>query len=344
MLDDINQINQRDPGRALEFATHPPQHLGYDFGLSGSVHFGTDIQNVVFAGMGGSALAAEIVRSSPKLLVPYIIRKDYKLPEFVNEHTLVICASFSGNTEETVEALHEAEERGAAIAVIAHGGQLAALAEAKNLPLAKIPDCPQPRTATFYMYRATCEFLVAARLVERSILDELAAVSEPLERAVRAWQPDVPTEHNLAKQLAEKMYNTTPIVYAGPLMTPAAYKWKIGANENAKNTAWWGVFPEMNHNEFIGWSSHPEHKPFSVVDLISSFEHPRIQKRFVLTDKLLAGKRPAAISVQAHGGSVLEHVLYLILLGDFATTYLALLNNVDPTPVDLVEEFKKELG
>ncbi len=344
MLDDIKLIAERDPGNALEFASQPPAHLAYDFNLANEVQFSGELQNIVFAGMGGSALPAEFLHTYPTLTVPYIVSKDYRVPDFVNEHTLVICASYSGNTEETLAALNDAESRGAAIAVIAHGGKLVELAREKHLPLAAIPACPQPRTAAFYMYRGALEFLVAARFVERGVLDEIAALTGPLEQAVLSWQPGIPTGHNLAKQLAEKMQDTTPIIYAGPLMYPAAYKWKIGANENAKNTAWCNFFPEMNHNEFIGWSSHPEQKPFSVVDLISSFEHPRIQKRFVISKKLLQGMRPTAIEVQAHGNSALEHMLYLILLGDFATTYLGILNNVDPTPVALVEELKKELG
>ena len=105
-----------------------------------------------------------------------------------------------------------------------------------------------------------------------------------------------------------------------------------------------GVLPEFNHNEFIGWSSHPVEKPFAVIDLISSFEHPRTQKRFEVTDRLLSGMRPKAITVTAQGESALEHLLYLVLFGDFVTLYLGILNGVDPSPVPLVEKFKVELG
>ena len=140
------------------------------------------------------------------------------------------------------------------------------------------------------------------------------------------------------------MVGKTAIVYAGPLMYPAAYKWKIDVNESSKNTAWCDYLPEFNHNEFIGWSGHPVEKPFAVLDLLSSFEHPRTRKRFEATDRLLSGMRPKAIPVEAVGDSALEQLLYLVLLGDFTTTYLAVLNGVNPTPVDLVEKFKKELG
>ena len=192
------------------------------------------------------------------------------------------------------------------------------------------------------MYRAMCELLVAAHVAPKDALSQLESTVGHLTESCKGWSASV--ANNEAMQLAEKMQGTTPIIYGGPLTAAAAYKWKIDANENAKNTAWSNSFPELNHNEFIGWSSHPKEKPFTVIDLISSFEHPRVLRRFDVTDQLLEGMKPAAVKVEAKGDSVLEQLLYLVLLGDFATTYLAILNHVDPTPVDLVEKFKLELG
>ena len=165
-----------------------------------------------------------------------------------------------------------------------------------------------------------------------------------LQKAVQNWLPTVPQADNPAKKLAMELAGKSVVVYAGPLLAPIAYKWKIGCNENAKNVAWWDEYPEFNHNEFIGWSSHPVDKPYAVVDLRSSFEHPRVQKRFELSDRLLSGQRPAANAVQAQGETLLEQLLWTLVFGDFTTLYLALLNNVDPGPVDLVEKFKVELG
>lgn len=344
MLDDTNVTKQRDPQDALGFAAKQPTQLGYDFGIANTAQFKGSINNVVFAGMGGSSLVAELARTWPVLQVPFVISKEYKLPVFVGKDTLVIAASYSGNTEETLEALDEARQKGAHIATIAHGGKLVARAHDHGDVLAELPECPQPRTGIFYAYRALVEILVAAKLVPATTITELEAVIDPLQQATNMWTADIPSGHNPAKQLAQRMAGKTPIIYGGPLMYPAAYKWKINANENAKNTAWCNFIPEFNHNEFIGWSSHPVEKPFAVIDLISSFEHPRVLKRFEVSDQLLSGMRPASIRVEAKGETSLEHMLYLVLLGDFATTYLALLNGVNPTPVDLVERFKKELA
>lgn len=344
ILDDQSIINQRDPQDALSFAAGQPEQLKHDFGVRQSAHFTQPIYNVVFAGMGGSALVAEFAHTWPTMSEPFVVCRDYTLPAFVDQDTLVICASYSGNTEETLEALAQAEQLGAQIAIITHGGKLADRARQAGHLLAEIPQCPQPRTGVFYAYRALVELLVAAKLIPESAFAEQAAVIDHLESAAKNWLPSVPAAQNYAKQLAEQLVGKTPIIYAGPKMFPAAYKWKIGANENAKNTAWAGMLPEFNHNEFIGWSSHPVEKPFAVIDLLSTFEHPRVQKRFEVTDRLLSGMRPASIAVQAEGQTLLEQMLYLVLLGDFTTTYLALLNGVNPTPVDLVERFKKELG
>jgi glucose/mannose-6-phosphate isomerase len=344
MLDDKNVITQRDPQDALGFAAKQPVQLKHDFGLANTATFHKPIHNVVFAGMGGSSLVAELARTWPALNVPFAISKEYNLPAFVGEDTLVIAASYSGNTEETLEALDHARQKGAQIAIIAHGGKLVERAREHGDILAALPECPQPRTSVFYAYRALVEIYVAAKLVPGTAIQELEALVEPLQQATNKWTADIPEEHNPAKQLAQRLAGKTPIIYAGPLMYPAAYKWKIGVNENAKNTAWCNVLPEFNHNEFLGWSSHPIEKPFAVIDLLSSFEHPRIQKRFEVSDRLLSGMRPASVNIEAKGGSPLEHMLYLVLYGDFATTYLALLNGVNPTPVDLVEKFKKELG
>jgi glucose/mannose-6-phosphate isomerase len=344
ILDDANVVAQRDPQGALGFAAKQPEQLAHDFGIADQKPFGREIKNVVFAGMGGSSLVAELAKTWPELAVPFLVSKTYTLPNFVDENTLVIAASASGNTEETLEALLHAEEKGAQIAVISHGGKLTERAKAAGHFFVQRPEVPQPRYGVFYDYRALVEVLVAAGLADKAKIDEIAALVEPLEKAITNWVQSVPAEQNYAKQIADQMVGKTPIIYGGPLMYPAAYKWKISVNENAKNTAWSNFLPEFNHNEFIGWSSHPTEKPFAVVDLISSFEHPRILERFELIDRMLSGMRPKAINVQLEGKSALEHMLYAVLLGDFATLYMALLNGVNPTPVDLVEKFKKELG
>jgi glucose/mannose-6-phosphate isomerase len=342
MLDDLKYIHQRDGQDALGIAEKQAAQLEHEF--DAPVIEG-NFENIVYAGMGGSALAALISQSWPGYKVPFEVCRQYHIPAYVSDKTLFIAASYSGNTEETVSALAEAEEKGAKIAVIAGGGKLQEAAQTKNYPFVLLPKAAQPRYAVFYNLKALVQILESAGFVnEAEASAQMKQTSEFLRQSVQAWLPTVPQAQNPAKQLAMELAGKSGVVYAGPLMAPAAYKWKISFNENAKNVAWWGQYPEFNHNEFIGWSSHPIDKPYAVVDLRSSFEHPRVQKRFELSDKLLSGRRPAAHVVQAQGETILEHLLWTTSFGDFVTIYLALLNGVNPAPVDLVEKFKTELG
>lgn len=342
MLDDLKYIHQRDGQDALGVAEKQWQQLQqkYEVDLSAI----KDVSNVVLAGMGGSALPGVFLQSWPGLSVPFEIVRNYNLPKYVGPNTLFISSSYSGNTEETLSALAEAESRQAQIVVIAAGGQLAEIAQQKNYPLLAIPGGIQPRMSSFYFLAAFVRLLEPIGLIEKGSSEQLASASEWLRDQAAGWRPDVAAKDNLAKQTAMELAGKTVIMYAGPLLFPVANKWKIGTNENAKNLAWVNQYPEFNHNEFIGWSSHPVDKPFAVVDIRSNLEHPRIQQRFELSQKLLSGRRPQPLVITPQGDTLLLQLLWSSILGDFVTIYLALLNNVNPTPVDLVEKFKQELG
>lgn len=342
MLDDLSWIHQKDPADSLGIARRQCAQLTHDFGLPK-----TDLgnaYNIVLAGMGGSALPAMYPATWPGLAEPFEVVRGYEIPPYVDADTLFIACSYSGNTEETLSALAEAEQRGAHIAVIAAGGKLQAIAKEKGYLLAEVPRAEQPRYAVFAMYRALLDILAMAGAVrQENYAEQLAEAAEFLQNAVAGWAPEVPTAQNPAKQLAQELLGKSLVVYGGTKLFPAAYKWKIGCNENAKQVAWCGQLPEFNHNEFIGWSSKPVDKPYAVVDLRSSLEHPRVQRRFEVTERLLSGMRPAPHVVQAQGNNLLEQLLWAVAYGDFVTLYLALLNGVDPAPVELVEKFKKAL-
>jgi glucose/mannose-6-phosphate isomerase len=342
MLDDLKYIHQRDGSDALGIAERQATQLTYKFDMP---DLPGDFANVVYSGMGGSALAAILSRSWPGHKLPFEVSRQYHIPAYVSDKTLFIACSYSGNTEETLSALAEAEGRGAHIVIIAGGGKLADIAIEKGYPYLQVPKAEQPRYAVFYNLTALLTVLEAAGLIpEAEISAKLEKAAQFLTSAVKGWTATVPTQDNPAKKLALEMAGKSPVIYAGPLMSPVAYKWKISFNENAKNIAWWGELPEFNHNEFIGWSSHPIEKPYAVVDLRSNLEHPRVQKRFEVTERLLSGIRPSPHVVEVQGSNLLEQVVWAVAFGDFVTIYTALLNNVDPAPVDLVEKFKAELS
>lgn len=343
MLDDLKKIHERDPQDALGIAEHECEQLKGSLAPEPvlRVH---NVRNVVYGAMGGSALAALLATTWPGMDLPFEVVRNYDLPAYVDERTLFIACSYSGNTEETLAALEQAEERGAQIAVIAGGGKLAETARAQGYPLAILPRVQQPRFAAFYNLRAIVDLLVQAGLCEEARAAELTDAAEFLHREAANFVPTVATAQNVAKQIALECMGKSIVIYGGPKLAPGAYKWKIGFNESAKQIAWWNQYPEFNHNEFLGWTKQPEHKPYAVIDLRSPFEHPRVQKRFEVSERLLSGMRPHPIVVEAKGNTVLKQLLYTVMLGDFVTIYTGLLNNVNPTPVELVEKFKVELN
>lgn len=343
-LDNENILAQKDPGGALKVASEQFAQVSFGAQVQSKENDGRDVTSIIVTGMGGSALAALLAKVWLKndLRVPFEIVRDYNLPLYVNHQTLVIASSYSGNTEETVNALQEASGRGAQLAVIASAGKLVEMAEKSNIAHVTLPVGLQPRMAVLYNLRALLALLENFGLVHGK-LEEVETVSQWLGAESAAWGPSVPTERNYAKQLAEQAVGKTPVFYGGPLTAPVAYKWKISFNEDAKNVSFWNEYPECNHNEFLGWTSHPVEKPFAVFDLVSSFEHPQILKRFEISDRLLSGMRPKATTITLVGDSLIAQLLWGSILADYVSIYVAVLNGVDPTPVELIEKFKKEL-
>lgn len=342
MLDDLKMIHERDAADTLGIAEKQWQQLELSFDEPDWGEFRP--LNIVYAGMGGSALAASLATSWPGFKVPFEVVRDYDLPPYVGEQTLVVAASYSGNTEETLSALSQAEARGAKAAVITGGGKLLERAKGAGYPLAILPKTEQPRYAVLANLKALLTIVAPLGVLNvANHTKDLARAAEFLKDSTKNWRPDVPTAKNPAKQLALECIGKSVVIYGGSKFQPAAYKWKISFNENAKQVAWCGVLPEFNHNEFIGWSKQPVDKPYAVIELRSNLEHERVQKRFKVSERLLSGMRPAPHVVQAEGGDLLEQLLWTVAFGDFVSLYAGLLNGLNPAPVELVEKFKKEM-
>lgn len=346
MLDDLKIIHERDAQDALGIAEKQGQQYLHDFGFQWTPP--RPIHDVVVAGMGGSGLAAKAYKVAGGLGVPFDVVQNYDLPAYTHENTLLICSSYSGNTEETLSVFEEALDQNSdrqrpMVVVIASGGKLLERAQAEKLPYIQLPTGYQPRFTFGYQYRALAEVFAATPLKDGEI-PLLEAAAGRVENRLKAWLPTVPTKDNQAKQIALEVIGKSVVVYAGPLLWPAAYKWKISFNENAKQVAWAGKYPEFSHNEMTGWTKQPIEKPYAVIDLRSNLEHPRIQKRFEVTERLLSGMRPSPIIVEAQGDNQLEQLLATIALGDFVSLYTALLNGLNPTPVELIEKLKRSLN
>ena len=345
MLDDQNLLSEKDPFGALEVALNQYKQAEL---VSEVINPNSDatINKVVVTGMGGSALAALLIKSwqESKLNITFEIVRDYKLPNYVDDKTLVIASSYSGNTEETLSCLDEALKKGANIGCVSSGGKLVEIAKNNELPYVVLPSGIQPRMGVIANLRAILAVLVSYGVVSQSDFDEVKNLGPWLNAESKKWGRDVLTNENQAKQLALLSAGKTAIFYSSTAMGGVAYKWKISWNENAKNVAFWNVLPEFNHNEFMGWTSHPVEKPYVVFDLRSSFDHSKITKRFEISDRVLSGKRPKANVIELQGESVIAQMLWASIFADFVSIYLAILNGVDPSKVELIEKLKQELA
>lgn len=344
MLDDAQFVHNLDHSNALGVIAGQPQQLKQSFNV-GVRTPESEVRNVVVAGMGGSALGTEFLRSwlGDKLPVPVVIVRDYSLPGFVNENTLLFASSYSGNTEETLSALAAAENANAQIVVISSGGKLEELAGAGGHTYVKVPGGFQPRLAILYSARIVAQTLIDLGMLDGGVIAELEEAADWVTSELGQWAVNSPTDQNLAKQIADEVVGHPVVIYGGPMLAMCAMKWKIDLNENAKNAAFYYHLPEFSHNEFNGWL-FPNEKDLKVIELQSNLDHPQINKRFEVTNRLLSGKLPKPIIVQAQGETKLKQMLWTLILGDFVSAYVAFLNGIDPTPVDLIEKLKKELA
>jgi len=343
MLDDLKVIHSRDTKDALGIARRQPSQYQHNYEFKWKAP--RNINNIVLVGMGGSGLAAKFLSTWPGLNQPVQVVQDYDLPSYVSENTLLVAISYSGNTEETVSALNTglALKSKPMIIVVCSGGELEKIANSNQIPVIKLPSNYQPRMTFGFQLRALTEIIEQANLGE-GLIYQLDESSKKLERIIDDFIETHNTSNNLAKQIALEMMGKSIVVYSSSKFSPVAYKWKINVNENAKNIAWYSQFPELNHNEFIGWTSHPIDKPYKIVELRSNLDNPKILKRFDVTEQLLSGKKPPAEIIELKGEKLLDQIMYGIALGDFVSIYLAILNGIDPTPVNIIESFKKKLN
>ncbi len=344
MLDDLDFIARFDSQNALAVVADFPLQILDEEIIVPKIDLGS-VENIVLTGMGGSALAGLLVRDwlESELGLPFVINRDYTLPGFVDEKTLVICSSYSGNTEETITTAKQALESRAKVVLIDSGGKLNDLAGQHSLPVLDIPDGLQPRMAVGFGMRLLAELFEELGLVSGKVA-ELKLAGEEARKTLPSLIMKTPTTDNPAKQIAQKLVGKAIWVYGGPSLASTAYKWKINFNENSKNLASWNEFPEFDHNEILGWTGQPVEKPFAVIELSSGLDGERIARRFEVTNKLLSGQMPAPIIVNTKGKTKIEQIISTVMLGDFVSVYLAILNQVNPTKVEIIERLKKELG
>jgi glucose/mannose-6-phosphate isomerase len=299
---------------------------------------------LVVAGMGGSAIGGALARAAlgDHASRPIFVTRAYGLPSWTTPETMVLCASYSGNTEETLACYESAGALGARRTVATTGGRLAEMARADGVPVIPLPGGFQPRAAVAYMTVAALEVAALCGAGPR-LTSEIDVAASHTEQLVAEWGPDAP-EDSLAKEVARGLLGTTPVVMGAGLTAPIAYRWKTQINENAKQPAFAGELPELDHNELVGWEGAPEVGRFAAVFLDDSDAHPRVKARVALTERLIASSAAASFHLETRGQTTIERVISLVLLGDLVSVYLATLRGVDPGPVRVLDRLKAELA
>jgi len=304
----------------------------------------TTIDKVIILGMGGSAIGGEIVRrlTLTESKVPVWVHRDYGLPPFIDERTLVIASSYSGNTEETVSTFTQSLKTKAKKLVLTTGGKLKELAEKEGIPVFLIDYSAPPRAAL------PSSFIPLVGIFQKLGLlrDKSADLQEGLKILTVSKDGDetTPLVSNPAKQLATKLWGHVVIIYGAEFLSEVAQRWKTQLNENSKTLAFFELFPELNHNAVVGYKFPPGVKEKVFVVLLHSARfNPRNLLRYEATAKLLAKAEISYELVEAPGITALAQMICLILFGDYVSFYLAILNRIDPTPVDSIDFVKKYL-
>lgn len=303
-------------------------------------------RSVVILGMGGSAISGDLARTlgTNSASVPIEVVRGYHIPGYVDSNTLVIAISYSGDTEETLTAFDAASDRTASLIVVASGGRLQARAQAAGIPHYPIRSSTQPRAALPHLYLPVLHALTTLYLIRCPASDIEHAVNFMADRAP-AFAIEAPEEANPAKQLARALHKRIVSIYAAEFLGEVARRWKTQLNENSKQWADFETLPEANHNAVVGYT-HPTGNTDSthVLQLYSPLYHERTRIGMEATRELQDASSIANRLITAQGPTPLAQQLYAILLGDYVSFYLAMLNGVDPTPVAPIDYVKAQLA
>ncbi len=294
-----------------------------------SVKIDPPVNAIIIAGMGGSAIPGDVLRSYLGNKIMIHSCRDYSLPAWANKHTLVFCVSYSGNTEETLEVYREAKKRGCKLVCLSSDVKLADWSMRDNAPHIHVPTGIQPRDALGYQTIPLLNVLMMSKIIPKNA--DIASMISVLKAV----------DKGKAEEIARKLVDKVPIIYASSSMVALAKTWKSKINENAKCPAFFNEFPEMNHNEMVGFTHGKGN--FYLILMEDEEDHARIKKRMEITKELIQKQGHPVLLMKITGKNRLARIFSTILLGSYVGYYLALEYKVDPSPVVMVEDLKKML-
>ncbi len=304
-----------------------------------------NIQNIIIAGMGGSAIGGDMVAILEKsnIKIPYIVCRDYNVPEWVSSNSLVICSSYSGNTEETISVFHKSIDRGASICGITTGGKLLKLLKDNNKDYIKIPEGLQPRAAVAYSFIPMIKLLEKIGLLNSNLKFWFEKTIDTLDKNRVYYGAE--ESKNPVYSLANKLYKKIPIIYSdSSTMRINAVRLKGQLNENGKMLAYCNELPELNHNEIVGWQNNQEiFKHLCVLWLEDESDNGRTKIRKTITESILNETNISQYSIKFEGDSFQERFLNMVHFGDWLSFWCAILHKTDPSPVEKIIKLKNEL-
>lgn len=316
-----------------------PEQIKNAYGIEVNIKLKGHPENIIICGMGGSGIAGELLSAylaDQGLKIPIHNVHDYSLPVYTSKNSLIIISSYSGNTEETVSLYRQALKKGHNIIIITTGGKLLEYAKDNNIPHVIIPKGLQPRNAVAYLFFPILKILEINKLIEDQ--------SSYIKNLLNTLNKNAGNYDKQAVSLADELYGRIPIVYSSSLYYSVAYRWKCEFNENAKIISYSNVFPELDHNEINGFKNSKW--PLHIIILKDEYDNKRIIKRMQITKNLIKQENPDIkfTEITIKGDDLLTRMLSAIYLGDLISYYLALKYSTDPTPVEIIEKLKKELG
>lgn len=343
-LDDPLFVRKSDPKGMYDLAMGFPAQCREALSIARSVDLPDSLKGkkaIVVAGMGGSAAGGDFLRAlmEADARVPVVVLRDYGLPNWADQDVLVIACSYSGNTEETLSAARLAKERGCAVLAVTSGGELAAM----GFPTITIPGGFPPRMALGYLFVPLLSSAAQLGYLEDG---DATSAFDLLDSCASEWNVERGIENNEAKRLADSLYGCVPLIYGvGSWAGLVANRWKGQLCENAKVLAFANAFPELNHNEIMGWELSDKQNvlQWSVVVLESGDETAKMRRRVDVTCDIIRGKTELH-TIRPRGNRLLERILSLTYFGDFASLFLAALYEVDPHSIDSINRLKSELA
>ncbi len=296
-----------------------------------------NIQNIIVTGLGGSGIGGTILNElvSDSCPVPIIINKDYFLPAFANTNTLLIVSSYSGNTEETVQVMNEAIAKKVQIVCVTSGGKVLELAKQHQFEFIEIPGGNPPRSCIGYSLVQLIQILIAKGFADKKLISDL-------DKSIELLAKEKETIKLEATQIAKKLNGQLTVIYSLGSCEGVSVRFRQQINENSKALCWHHVFPEMNHNELVGWTS--ENKNLTVLTFHTSFDYKRTQKRYEVCKPIFQKYAKEVIDITAKGNSKLEQFFYLIHMGDWISCYIADIRGIDAVEVNVIDHLKKELS